>query len=127
MRIPSVILALSGGVFVAVGIWFLFDPVGAAATVQIPLEAPMAIADIRAVYGGLDLAVGIFLLRNAFTERVAEGLRLQAVAFAGLLVGRLLGQTVDAPTDSLAAVLIAVEGSGLALALVGIRMLKADE
>ena len=56
--LARLILFLSGVVFIGVGGYYLIDPYGGASLVGIILSSPLAASDLRAVYGGLDLAVG---------------------------------------------------------------------
>ncbi len=124
MKTARAILGLFGIVFVGVGLYYLGFPVAGADVVGIRLDTPMARADIRAVYGGLDLAIGLLLLRSAYRGDVFVGLRVQAYAFAGLLLGRALGQMLDGPSDSLVVWLVAIELCGLVSAIAAGRRLR---
>lgn len=125
--LPRLILALAGSVFVAVGAYFLVFPDSGAGVVGIALTSPLAASDVRAVYGGLDLAVGALLLHAVCTGELASGLRIQIVAFGGLLLGRVIGHLLDGPEDSVAMILMAVEGTGLLFGLYGRSMLRRFE
>ncbi len=126
MKAARTVLGLFGFVFVGVGIYFLCYPTAGADVVGIRLDTPMGRADLRAVYGGLDLAIGLLLLRSAYRSDVLSGLRVQTYAFGGLLLGRALGQALDNPSDTLVARLFAIELCGLVSALVASRRLRTS-
>jgi uncharacterized protein YjeT (DUF2065 family) len=126
VRTARTILGLFGFVFVGVGLYYLGFPEAGAEAVGIRLDTPMARADLRAVYGGLDLAIGLLLLRSAHRGDVLVGLRIQAYAFGGLLLGRLLGQALDSPSDSLVAWLVLIELAGLVSAIGAGRRLRVQ-
>ena len=53
-------IALNALVFVGFGLAFIVAPTYFASTVEIELPTTTALADLRAIYGGLSLSVGIF-------------------------------------------------------------------
>ncbi len=59
-------IALNVLVFVSFGLVFIFAPVYFASTVEIELSSPTALADFRAIYGGLSLSVGLFFALGLF-------------------------------------------------------------
>jgi hypothetical protein len=126
VRTTQVVLGLFGTLFLGVGIYYLGYPVAGAEIVGIRLETPMARADLRAVYGGLDFAIGLLLLRSVRRGDLLIGLRIQAYAFGGLLLGRVLGQALDSPSDSLVAWLVLLEFAGLISAMGASRRLRAQ-
>lgn len=126
MLLARIVLVAAGVTFLAVGVGFLFWPQELSETLGLTLATPMAVADVRAVYGGLDLAVAILLLLSVLRNELLLGLRIQAVVFGGLLAGRLLGQILDRPQDDLAWTMVAVESAGLLIALAARRGLTAS-
>jgi hypothetical protein len=125
VRAARAILGLFGVIFVGVGLCYLGFPVEGAEIVGIRLDTPMAKADLRAVYGGLDLAIGLLLLRSARRGEVLVGLRIQVYAFGGLLLGRALGQTLDSPSNQLLVWLVAIELCGFVSAITAGRRLRS--
>lgn len=59
------LLALAGVGFVAFGLWLTVDPARGLATVGVSALNAAGLIELRALYGGLELGLGIFLLRCA--------------------------------------------------------------
>src|SRR5207342_3678885 len=57
-----VLLTLAGAGFLAFGVWLILDPAGGLATVGIAALSPAGLIELRALYGGLELGLGAFLL-----------------------------------------------------------------
>lgn len=123
MTTARVIAILFGLLFIAVGVYFLIWPVKGAAVLGITIGHPVGVADIRAVYGGLDLATGFLICIGALYD-LRSGLMVQTFAFGGLLLGRLIGQILDQPASDLALILIAIEAAGFGAGLFGLHLLR---
>jgi hypothetical protein len=96
MTPTRVFLLLSALVWLPYGLYCLADPGSLAATAGIVAQSATATTELRAMYGGLQAALGVLALIGAF----AGGLRrpaLLTIAFltAGLGSTRLLGVVVD--------------------------------
>jgi len=118
VRLDARSVVILGAVTLCVlGVLFLYAPDDWAAVVDLQLTTPLARADIRAVYGGLELALGGVLLTWAFSAaRLYSALELHMAIWAGLAGGRALGlTTAPAPLEA-GAGLFATELIGLALA-----------
>ena len=126
MIVPRIILGLSALIFVLVGVYYIVAPGKGAAVVGITLDSAMGISDLRAVYGGLDLAVGALLLFYLLQRRLADGLTVQVFAFGGLAFARLVGIVLDRPEESLAITLFAIESLGCTLGILGLRMTRRE-
>ena len=59
---PIVLLTLAGAGFLGFGLWLVVDPAGGLATVGIGALNPAGLIELRALYGGLELGLGVFLL-----------------------------------------------------------------
>src|SRR4026207_1835005 len=59
---PTSLLALAGAGFLAFGLWLGGGPARGPASVGIAARSPAGLIELRAFYGGLELALGIFLL-----------------------------------------------------------------
>ena|SRR5688500_11724371 len=81
--------------FAFFGVWLLVRP-GALRGVGVVAENADGRAELRAMYGGLELGIaaflGLCLLRPDFTE---PGLWLQLVALGGIAIGRLIGISLE--------------------------------
>lgn len=95
MSIESLALGLGILGFGGFGIWLLLVP-GALKAVDIPGESPNARTEIRAMYGGLEIGIAIFLLCCFFEpEWIQAGLLFQLFALSGLALGRLIGIALE--------------------------------
>lgn len=124
MRFARVLLLLSALVFVVVGIGFLIVPARWAAITEISLPTAMARTDLRATYGGLDLAVGVFLWicarRDEWIRPGLVGLALAAAGFGG---GRLVGIVAEGSAAPLMLIFLAIEAVIVIVALATLRRL----
>ena len=125
MRLPALSLSLAAVVFAGAGLAFLGAP-GLLVLVDLAPATPTARSDVRAVFGGLELGIGAWLalcVRQPAWHRPA--LVAQALAFGGLAAARLLSLIVDGVPRAVTFALWAPELSGLALALLALRQLRA--
>jgi hypothetical protein len=81
--------------FAFFGVAYLVVPDRMTAVVGITLTSSTARADVRAVFGGLELAIAALLARLAVRGRVDEGLAAATVLFGGLAIGRVGGAALD--------------------------------
>jgi hypothetical protein len=85
-------LAISAVVWLPYGIVCLVRPETVASLTGMTLDSPVAISEIRAMYGGLQAAIGILALIGIFSPRLAGGSLLGlALLCAGLFTGRTYG------------------------------------
>jgi hypothetical protein len=90
------VLGVAALAFAAFGLWALFDPVAVAGQAQVQLPTPTALADGRAVYGGVTLGLGLFFaLCAAQPALVRSGLWALLASMGGPFLGRLIGVIVD--------------------------------
>ena len=90
------IVLVNAFVFVDFGLAFLAAPEGLTRLLDIELHSASALADLRAVYGGLCLAVGVCMLaglRN--TAWLAPTLFLVMLTSGGLAFGRVYSMIVS--------------------------------
>lgn len=113
---PKYTLGITALIFVIIGVGFLLVPVSWAASVDIVLPTAMARTDLRATYGGFDLAFGLFLARCAHRpEWHAAGLFAAAIVLAGFGLSRLSGLFIEGSLDPFMWKLLVVELPGAAL------------
>jgi hypothetical protein len=122
---PQVVLWISALGFGYFGVMFLVDPVGYGAKVDLVAATPGARTEVRAMYGGLELALAIFLAACAQRpEWWRMGLLLSALAFLGLATGRAFGIALEGTTTSLMRLLLVSEIALAGLALVTLRSMR---
>ncbi|MDX2169192.1 MAG: DUF4345 domain-containing protein [Deltaproteobacteria bacterium] len=113
MTLPRAVLILSGTVVLAIGVAFLLAPAAMMQSVDIAVATPLARGDVRAIYGGMEVAVGLLLLlASQRADRVRPGLFAAAVLFTGMVSGRLLGVLLDGAPPPFGWFLAGIELSG---------------
>ena len=114
-RAVLVLLALS---FIGFGLAFALKPLEMAEVLDISLFTPTARTDFRAMYGGLELGFGLFLLMCSLRlHLVRVGLHAAAWAFVGLASVRTVGLLLDGFRQPLMVVLTAIEMMAAGFAL----------
>ena len=114
MSFARLVLGLSGLAFLAIGVPCLLDPSLILTRAGIGIDGPLADGDLRAVYGGLQIALAGLLFRGAWQEpHAASALTLQQVTFGGLVVGRLVGIAVRGLPGGVGLTLLGFEAVGL--------------
>jgi hypothetical protein len=94
--LPRIVLWLSALSLLAFGGAFLFAPLGTLALTGIELEGEQAAAEIRAYYGGMQLALGLAIAWCALRRtRWKDGLALTVLAIGGVGLARLFGMVVE--------------------------------
>ncbi len=128
MSLARVVLVLSAIPFAGVGGAFLLFPVYMGAFVDLSVAGATANADVRAVYGGLQLACAFLLLGSARDARwYRAGLFAQLSLYGGLAGARFLSYAVAGVPSTLGLALHAGEVLGFAFGLVAWRALSHEE
>jgi len=123
MKFSRIVLALSGLVFMGFGVAFLFWPSQMTLRVGIPLVTMTGTTDVRAIYGGLEIGFGVFLLVAAARRTwVIPGLLATLCTLAGMGLSRALGIALDGGPDSITSALLASEVSGAAITLLALLL-----
>ena len=87
-----VILVLGSLAFAAFGVQWLSNPVAMAQPLGIVLTNGDATSDARAVYGGMELGLALFLAYSCWSpSRRTQGLAAGALTLFGLGTARLIG------------------------------------
>lgn len=90
------IVSIVAILFVGLGIWLMLQPRAVEALYPMQLTGPMAVSEIRAVFGGLMLGVGaavLWLLWRA--RRAVDAGMVTVLVFGGLLVARVAGLAAE--------------------------------
>jgi len=89
-------LILATIVWVPYGVMCFLDPAALAESTGVVASTPTASTEIRAMYGGLQTAIGVLALLAIFRSGlVKSALVCLATLSAGLLTARLLGLAID--------------------------------
>lgn len=121
-------IGLCGAGFAAFGAAFLWQPAPLAARVDIHLTTPVALAEIRTVYGGLELGLGIFLGASSLHLPWRRAGAVAALfSLAGAVSGRTIGILLSGPQPPITLMLLGTELSGLLLAGAALWLLRRSE
>ena len=93
-RITQVFLGLMGLAFSKVGLETLINPQAVLDAVGIELTNPSAFSSMRAVYGGMHLAFGLFCFYGIWKDLISP-LKVLILYTAGFVVGRLSGLAIE--------------------------------
>ena len=97
MLYSRIVLTANGAVFALYGLFLLWQPAYLSGTLGIAEPGAVALTEFRAMYGGLEIALGGLLVWWGLRAgSVWDGLVVLTVSAACLLAGRLLGVLVDA-------------------------------
>jgi len=119
------VLILTGLVFLGFGIAFLVDPEALAKAARLRLAQPRAYAEIRAMYGGLEVGLGLFfLVASQRTRWFRAALGAQVFALFGLAGGRLIGMIQLPAFDGLMMTFFVIEAIGGVIGLITFRYAK---
>lgn len=95
----------------SVGIMYLVDPAGSMEIAEIDITSAPGRTEIRGMYGGLHLALGLFMLARirARPVELAYALQLAGFVFGSVAFGRLLGFAVEGEADLYNMIVTAIE------------------
>ena len=96
--------------FLGFGAWFVAIPRALTDLVSVELPSATSMIEIRGVYGGAFLGIGLlFMLGATRSTWFRFGLVAEALIMGGLVVGRLVGIAADGRPTMFLAVLLASE------------------
>ncbi len=121
------VLGVAGAIFLGLGLACIFVPSMIIGAMDVKAEPGKALADIRAVYGGLDLAIGILLIYFFVRKQWSTGLAISTLVCTCLATGRLVGILIDPARDILTFGLFGVEVLAAALSAVGLFLARQPE
>ena len=118
MTFPRVVLGLTGAVFVTLGLGFLVAPEGLLGLMKIQVSPERALLEIRAMYGGLELGLGVFFIVAVFRERwIRAALGAQFLVLGGMGSTRLLALLFAGSSDRLMVAFAVAEVIGAVLGI----------
>ncbi|MCO4745271.1 MAG: DUF4345 family protein [Proteobacteria bacterium] len=126
-RAPSILVMLSALVYAGIGLFCLVDPVTALDPVGLAPTSDLGMVEARAMYGGLQLGMGAFLIWTLGTpERTRIGLVAATLSIGGLGLARLLSYGL-APTEGIVMpLLFSIELGGAIAGAAALRLTSAS-
>jgi hypothetical protein len=125
MKLARLSLYMMAFVFLDLGVMSLVAPTYLTPLVEISMPTPIAVMEIRGVYGGLFFGIGFFCLLFARRDAwLRPGLVAQTGVMGGFVLGRTVGIVLGGAPNLFIAVLLAGEVFMVAVALVAMRQLN---
>ncbi|MGQ0799382.1 MAG: DUF4345 family protein [Pseudomarimonas sp.] len=94
--LSRITLWLGGLGFLGFGVACLVAPLDVLAAAGVTLSGPVAAAEVRAFYGGLEIGLGVCLVLAALRSRhLRSGLLLCMAAYGGIGLARATGMAID--------------------------------
>ncbi|MEO7113795.1 MAG: DUF4345 family protein [Polyangiaceae bacterium] len=125
---PLVMLVLGAIGFALFGVKWLVNPTGMATPLGIILTNGDATSDARAVYGGMELGLGLFLAYSAIAPaRRTQGLAAAAITLAGLGVSRSIGIIAAESVTSGTYALLATDLTGTVLCIAAFLVSRKND
>ncbi|MBF0278484.1 MAG: DUF4345 family protein [SAR324 cluster bacterium] len=91
----------TGLLYVALGLSFIFATSTMISKLPLTVSGPAGTTEIRAVYGGLELALGIvFIYAGVFNRSLEFAVFTMLLTFIGLALSRGAGILIDGSNDS---------------------------
>lgn len=115
--VARLLLFISGLVFLGIGIWAMVQPEVVVASMDLAVETVSARNEIRAVYGGMDLGLGLCCMVGAMRPRYRRAaLGLLALVLGCMVLARGVSVAIDMSLPTINLVFLGVEGFGAAIA-----------
>tara|TARA_B100000287_G_scaffold429969_1_gene484321 strand:+ start:840 stop:1229 length:390 start_codon:yes stop_codon:yes gene_type:complete len=92
MIITRIFLVITAIIYGGLGGWALIDPVSFVNEVGLTINSSLGSSEIRSVYGGINLLIGLFALATVFQNKHEE-LFMKVLIF--IIIGILLGRVVS--------------------------------
>ncbi|MEZ4381923.1 MAG: DUF4345 family protein [Nannocystaceae bacterium] len=118
------IVLLTALSFIGVGAAFIVDPTGMAAIVDIKATSTLARNDIRAIYGGVEIGLGVALLAALAGGGPERPLKSTIYVFGGLVLARSLSIALDGRPADPGALILGLELLTFTLAAAALTTLR---
>lgn len=126
MTFAKILLVIYGVVTAAFGAWALAAPQSLAGLLGYTLQTPGAVTELRAFYGGLELALGGYWLLAALRrDMLAAGLLSMILVWGFVAASRAIGFAIDGGIVTPSIVALVTEVAGFVLAAAALRRLPA--
>ena len=117
-------LSILAAFFLIFGLWMLIAPQGLSLA-KIELNHPTALMEVRAFFGGLEIALAVFFLTALKKKNYIEpALFLAALLLGGVIFGRLVGALVDGVEGAYLYLALAMEIPLFVLVLLSLKKLS---
>jgi hypothetical protein len=118
MLLPRILLAVTGLVFFVHGLVCFIHPATIGIESGLAMPTPSSVIEVRAEYGGLPIALGLFFLAAALQKiEVRTGLIVMLTATAGYATSRILAVAIMGDLDQYNAAAILYEVTTALLSL----------
>ncbi|MGB5168776.1 MAG: DUF4345 family protein [Acidimicrobiia bacterium] len=118
MIFARIVLTATGLVFFIHGLVCFIHPATIGIESGLAMPTPGSVIEVRAEYGGLPMALGLFFLAAALQKiQVRTGLLVMVTALSGYATARIAAALITAQLDSYNAAAIAYELTSASLAL----------
>ncbi len=125
MKFARLSLYVMAVTFLGLGVMSLVAPTNLTSLVELSMPTPVAVMEVRGVYGGLFFGIGAFFLvfaqRDAWTR---PGLVAQIGVMGGFVLGRTIGIVLGGAPNLFIGALFAGEVFMVAVALAALRRLN---
>lgn len=121
MILARIVLWLGGLGFLGFGIAFLAAPVETLAKAGVLASGAAAATELRAFYGGLEVALGALLLAADLRGRRREGLVLTLASYGGIGAARGLALALGSGANDFMWIALGTEASLAVLAALALR------
>lgn len=119
MTFPRFVLGLTGVIFLILGLAFLVAPDGFLGLMGFQVNPDLALVEIRARSGGLQLGLGLFFLVATFRDRwIRAALGAQFLVLGAMAATRLLAILFSGSSDSMMSTLATAETVGAVVGIV---------
>lgn len=98
--LAKIALSLAALGFLGFGVAALIAPVATMAGADLVLSDPRAIVEVRAFYGGLEIALGILLVLGFSAKYQSAGLLLGFASYFGIALARALGMLLSGTSSN---------------------------
>lgn len=119
---PRLLLGLSAAVWLPYGLYCFVDPAFLGSAAGVSFTNPTGSTEIRAMYGGLQMGVGILsVLGVALREWRVTAVRALLILVGSLFASRVLGVAIDGSLSAYTASALVLEAAGTAAAAYVLR------
>ena len=123
--LAKIVLWLLGIGFLGFGAWALGAPRNFSEFVQFSLNSSLAVTEMRAFYGGLELGLGAFFILGALRPDLTKAaLMAGAITMTTMAASRLFGLVVDGSTGTILFSVLGVEVVSAAACIWALRASK---